>query len=155
WFREWGLDRSLTEPLAEFPLVPAALENLAFRKSQNRRDDGAELYVNEAGERTGVVAMQPDRLVRGADLLPFLRHELAHLHDMVDPKFGYCPELPHLGPSLGSQHLARERYRLLWDVNIDGRLTRKGHQTISSRDQRWLEFVSAFPFWTTPMQQEI
>ncbi len=155
WFREWGLERLLTEPLKEFPLLSEALHILAFRKSRSTNDDGAELYVNESGDRTGVVALRPERLERDAELLPFLRHELAHLHDMVDPAFGYRPELAVSSASLGSHQLARERYRLLWDVSIDGRLSRSGRQTVASKDQRWSEFAGAFPFWTEARQQQV
>ncbi len=155
WFREWGLERLLTQPLNEFPLIGSSLRLLAFRKARGKDDDGAELYVNDAGTRTGVVAMRPERLAREADFLPFLRHELVHLQDMLDPAFHYQPQLQGLGFSLGSQRLARERYRLLWDVSIDGRLGREGRQTIATRDQRWLEFVNAFPFWSDTMQLEV
>ena len=155
WFREWGLEALLTKPLEEFPQLARALHILAFRKSRGKDDDGTELYVNEAGDRNGVVAMRPERLERDIDLLPFLRHELTHLHDMVDPVFGYCPELPILGPSQSSHRLARERYRLLWDVSIDGRLSHRGHPAIASQDQRWLEFATAFPFWTEARQHKI
>lgn len=155
WFREWGVEGLLTAPLKEFPLLAGALAILAFRKSRGRHDDGAELYVNEAGERNGVLAMRPERLEREAELAAFLRHELTHLHDMVDPAFGYRPELPAAGPSLGQQRLARERYRLLWDVSIDGRLSRKGLETIATREQRRFEFDAAFAFWTAERQQEV
>ena len=155
WFREWGLERHLTSPLKEFPLLTEALEILAFRKSRGKADDGAELYVNESGERNGVVAIQPERLERDAELLAFLRHEFTHLHDMVDPAFAYHPELMVLSPSLGSQRLARERYRLLWDVSIDGRLTRSGHGTVASKDQLWSEFTGAFAFWGEARHREV
>jgi hypothetical protein len=155
WFREWGLEKLLTDPLKEFPLLPEALRILAFRKSQGRKDDGAELYVNEAGERNGVVAMRPERMEREAELASFLRHELTHLHDMIDPAFGYVPDLPVQGPSLNQQRLARERYRSLWDVSIDGRLIRSGRQTIATREHRWSEFSAAFAFWTEARQKEI
>jgi len=155
WFREWGMEKLLTDPLKEFPLLPRALTLLAFRKSRGKNDEGTELYVNEAGACNGVVAIRPERLQDVAELAPFMRHELTHLHDMVDPAFGYLPELRRSGPSLSQQRLARERYRLLWDVSIDGRLTGRGCQTVATRDQRWTEFTSAFAFWTTPRQQQI
>jgi hypothetical protein len=85
----------------------------------------------------------------------FLRHELMHLHDMVEPAFGYVPELPVSGPSLNQSRLARERYRLLWDVSIDGRLTLRGRNTIATKEQRRLEFIAAFSFWTEARQQEV
>jgi hypothetical protein len=155
WFREWGVEKALIAPLAEFPLVSEALKILVFRQSRGRNDEGTELYVNEAGDRTGVLAMRPERLGRELELKAFLRHELTHLHDMLDPVFGYEPKLPAIGPSVNQHRLARERYRLLWDITIDGRLTRAGRQTIATKDQRWLELVGAFCFWPESTQQEI
>ncbi len=155
WFREWGIEKLLTDPLKEFPLLPPALKLLAFRKAHGKNDDGTELYVNEAGERSGVVAMRPERLERGPELAAFLRHELTHLQDMVDPAFGYLPDLPVSGPSLNQHRLARERYRLLWDVTIDGRLTRRSRDTIATKDQRWTEFAAGFAFWPEARQREV
>ncbi len=155
WFREWGLETLLTDPLPEFPLLPEALRLLAFRKARGRDDEGAELYVNEAGDRNGVVALRPERFEHEAELGSFLRHELTHLHDMVDPGFAYLPDLPLVGPSLNQHRLARERYRLLWDVSIDGRLTRLGRQTVATREQRWSDFAATFAFWTEARQREV
>jgi hypothetical protein len=155
WFREWGLEKLLTALLKEFPRLPEALNVLAFRKSRGRNEEGTELYVNEAGERTGVVAIRPEFLVTKTGVDPFLRHELMHLQDMLEPAFGYRPELPISGPSLNQSRLARERYRLLWDVSIDGRLTSSRRNTIATREQRWFEFIGAFSFWTEARQQEI
>jgi hypothetical protein len=155
WFREWGMETLLIEPLKDFPLLPPALRILAFRKSRGKSDEGTELYVNEADERNGVVAMRPERLGREAELGAFMRHELAHLQDMVDPGFGYRPELAAAGPSLSQQRLARERYRLLWDVSIDGRLVGRGRQTVATKDQRWMEFCGAFAFWTGARQEQV
>src|SRR5215831_15487914 len=46
WFREWGLEKRLLEPLDEFPLLAGALRLLAFRKARRRNEEAAELYVN-------------------------------------------------------------------------------------------------------------
>jgi hypothetical protein len=155
WFREWGLERLLTKPLEEFPLLPAALNVLAFRKSRTRSDDGTELYVNEAGDRNGVVAICAERLTREQELGAFLRHELMHLQDMVDPAFDYAPELPLSGTFMSQRRVARERYRLLWDVTIDGRLTRERRDTVATKEQRQREFATAFAFWPEVRQQEV
>ncbi len=155
WFREWGLEKVLTEPVKEFSLLTEALSILAFRKARGKNDEGAELYINEAGDRTGVLAVRPERMEKEPELEGFLRHELTHLHDMVDPEFGYDPVLPISGPALSSHSLARERYRLVWDVSIDGRLTQKGRQTIATQDQRWSEFSRAFSFWPEAKQKEV
>jgi hypothetical protein len=155
WFREWGLEKLLTEALNEFLSLPRSLNILAFRKSRGKNDEGAELYVNEAGDRSGVVAIRPERFAREAELNGFLRHELAHLHDMVDPAFGYLPELPTFVSSINQNRLVRERYRTLWDVSIDGRLTLAGKRTMTTRDQRWSEFTAVFSFWPDTRQQEV
>ena len=155
WFREWGMETLLTEPVKDFSLLPQALKLLAFRKSRGKNDEGTELYVNEEGDRNGVVAMRPERFGREAELTSFMRHELAHLHDMVDPAFGYLPELSVASPSLSQQRLARERYRLLWDVSIDGRLVARGWQTVATKEQRWREFSGGFDFWTEDRQEEV
>ncbi len=155
WFREWGLEGLLTAPLREFPLLAGALKVLAFRKSRRKDEDGAELYVNEAGDRTGVLALRPERLDSDGELLAFLRHELTHLQDMMDPAFGYHPELAAPGVSLNHHREVRERYRLLWDVSIEGRQARAGHSTLNTKDQKWLEFAHAFASWPALRQQQV
>src|SRR5829696_9642605 len=56
WFREWSLEKLLTDLLKEFPLLPEKLSVLAVRKARNQNDDGAELYVNETGQRSAILA---------------------------------------------------------------------------------------------------
>ena len=155
WFREWGLEMLLTGVLREYPLLPKTLKLLAFRKPHGRNDEGAELYVSEAGDRNGVVAMRPDRFEQEADLGSFLRHELMHLHDMVDPGFGYRPELAVPSASPNQYRSARERYRLLWDISIEGRLNHAGRHGVSTRELLCQEFATAFAFWAEARQQKV
>ena len=155
WFREWRLEELLLNSLRQFPLLANELKVLAFRKPHGKNDEGAELYVNEAQERNGVVAMRPERLTEERGLGAFLRHELNHLNDMLDPAFGYEPNFPVIGPSVNQHRLARERYRLCWDVSIDGRLTCRGLGTLATKDQRWVEFSAGFAFWTEARQREV
>ncbi len=183
WFREWGLERPLTEVLKEFPLVHEQLAVLAVRKSTGKNDEGAELYVNDAGQRTGLLALKPERLAGewSADISPlqrgtagssrtipeshgltalkraearvpmdprdFLRHEFMHLHDMLDPAFGYVPELELPELNTAQKRLARERYRLLWDITIDGRLAAAGHAPMATREQHAAAFARGYSFW--------
>ena len=154
WFREWRLEEPLTDAMREFPLLAQKLKVLAFRKPHGRNDEGAELYVNDLQARHGVVAMRPERFAAEEGLRAFLRRELMHLHDMLDPAFGYEPDLPVTGPSLSKRRLARERYRLCWDISIDGRLACRGLGTTGTKNQRWIEFSAGFAFWTEGRQQE-
>jgi hypothetical protein len=152
WFREWGLERGLTDVLRDFPLLFESLGTLAIRQARGKHDEGAELYVNDTGQRTGVVALRPERLDGDAAAVRFLRHELTHLHDMVNPAFGYSPELRLPGWNTPRQRLVQERYRLLWDITIDGRLRAAGHLPPTARDLHWAAFARAHSFWSESQQ---
>jgi hypothetical protein len=195
WFREWGLEKLLIAPLQEFPLLASALHLLAFRQSRRRNDEGAELYINDAGQRTGVLALRVERFADAGSgrlkraeagqprpesvqndaerpeglgklaserdesrspstLQDFLRHEFTHLHDMVDPAFGYSPEVRASGPIEAQQRLTRERYRLLWDITIDGRLASAGRQPMAAREQHEGAFRRAYSFWPAGQQAQ-
>lgn len=154
WFREWGLEKHITDLLAEFPLLPAKLHMLAVRKTRNKNDDGAELYVNETGQRSAILALRPESFARDAALRDYVRHEFTHLSDMLDPAFGYAPVLDLPGLNGAQQRLARERYRLLWDITIDGRLTTAGHMPMAAREQHAAAFARGYSFWPTDRQAE-
>jgi hypothetical protein len=154
WFREWGLEQPLTHVQKEFPLVREQLGVLAVRKTVGRNDEGAELYVNDAGQRTGLLALRLERLKDAAGLRDYLRHEFTHLHDMLDPAFGYAPALELPGLNAAQKRLARERYRLLWDITIDGRLAAAGRAPMQTREQYAGAFARAFSFWPEEKQAE-
>lgn len=171
WFREWGLEKLLTDRLKEFPLLHGALKLLAFRKARSKNEEGAELYVNaDSGAgippaldrrnacpalRHGVVALRSERFESDEDLARFLRHELTHLHDMVDPAFGYSPDLASSGFNTVQQRLTRERYRLLWDLTIDGRLSAHGHLPDDVHERHETHFHRAYSFWTEEQRRAV
>lgn len=152
WFREWGLEEVLTQLLKEYPLLPQSLSLLVLRQTRGKADEGAELYVNDAGERNAVVALRPDFFTRDEAVRDYLRHEFMHLNDMVDPSFGYRPSLDLPGLNSAQQRLARERYRLIWDVTIDGRLAAKGQPPLQSREHHASVFARSYSFWTEERQ---
>jgi hypothetical protein len=154
WFREWGLEDRLMLFVGEYPILDKSLHLLAFRKAQNKRDEGAELYVQTGGERTAVIALRVDRFDSDPALGWFLRHELMHLRDMVDPEFGYSTRLQLAGISPTQERLARERYRLLWDVTIDGRLAALHRAAPGAHERRRSEFQRAYSFWPEPRRDE-
>lgn len=155
WFREWGLEQALLDLVNEFPLLRRELALMAFRKARSRAEEGAELFVSAETGRNAVVALLPERLAADADLQPFLRHELAHLHDMLDPAFGYSPEIPAPGLDRARERLIRERYRLLWNITVDGRLSRAGRLPPRAEQAHRLAFDRAFDFWPEPRRNEV
>jgi hypothetical protein len=154
WFREWGLEKLLTDLLKEFPLLSEKLNVLAVRKTRNKNDDGAELYVNETGQRSAILALRPESFEQDAALRDYVRHEFTHLSDMLDAAFGYAPTLDLPGLNGAQQRLARERYRLLWDITIDGRLAAAGHSPLAVREQHAAAFARGYSFWPLERQTE-
>jgi hypothetical protein len=181
WFREWGLEKMLLNVADEFPLLRTALAALIFRKARVKKDEGAELYVQTGSAeapaaviRSAVVALRAERFERPEELAGFLRHELMHVHDMVNPAFGYSPQLHLPGQNAAQQRLTRERYRLLWDITIDGRLSvaadvrrrtdsqpheapppHVGSYLPGSREQHRAAFEQAFGFWPELKRDEV
>jgi len=155
WFVEWGYAERLTRLADPFPQLNGALRALAFRKGRGKNDEGAELYCDEEGNRRGIVALHPDRCGDEFKLTCFVHHELAHLADMVDPQFEYVPDLGLAGATLSQQRLVRERYRLLWDVSLDGRLTQRNLPTIADKARRRAEFDRGFIFMEEPRREEL
>lgn len=163
WFREWGLERLLTCALDEMTGLRESLDSLAFRKARGKNEEGAELYVQKAetgggskpARRNAVVALRMERMARDETLLPFLRHEFMHLNDMVSPAFGYAPRLDLPGQNSAQQRLTRDRYRLLWDITIDGRLMHANRPTTSTCEQHRANFDQGFNFWPAPRREEV
>jgi hypothetical protein len=155
WFQEWGLEKLLVSVVSRFPGLEPTLAALAFRKARGKTDEGAELYGDAQGQRRGIVALRPDRFGEDAALTRFLHHELAHLADMVDEGFGYSPDLAQTGQTAPQQRLVRERYRLLWAVSIDGRLTVRSLDSVADATQRRSEFDRGFAFLPEARRAEL
>jgi hypothetical protein len=150
WFREWGIEKLLLDVLDEYPLVVKGVNVLAFRQARGQGDEGAELFVNQeapGGARSAVVALRIQQFERDAAVTNFLRREYMHLSDMLDPAFGYSPFLQMRGPGPAQQRIARERYRLLWDITIDGRLSRADRAAVGARAHHRVLFDRAYSFW--------
>jgi hypothetical protein len=155
WFREWGLERLLLGMMKEFPLLQAHLDLLVWRRAIARKDEGAELFVREDGCRNGVVALRAERFESDAAVTVLLHHEFTHLSDMLNPAFGYSPDLRLTGPVATPQRLVRERYRLLWDATIDGRLARAGRPVSTMQEQHELVFNGAYSFWPEEQRRDV
>jgi hypothetical protein len=155
WFREWGLEKMLLSLVDEFPLLRSSLTTLAFHTARTRRDEGAELFVSADQGKNVVVALRVERFKEPEELASFLRHELTHVHDMLVPAFGYSPQVHLPGQNVAQQRLTRERYRLLWDITIDGRITHTHHTAGASRRQHREIFDRAFGFWPEARRDEV
>jgi len=152
WFERLDLGRGIWQALQEQPLIPTSTRACIVVHSRGSRDEGADLFVSPGGKGTGetegrtvAIRLDPHRLLDEERLLAFLRHELFHIADMLDPIFGYEPQLPkgELGPA--HERLLQDRYRVLWDIYIDGRQVHRNWAPSSLRERRLHEFTRTFP----------
>jgi hypothetical protein len=78
-------------------------------------------------------------------LRTFLRCELFHIADMLDADFAYEPALPKAEGVPTYDTIVTNRYRVLWDITIHGRMTRRGWLPASDRADQLAYFRDAFP----------
>lgn len=124
-----GLDRVFRETLAGLPNL-SALAELRVMKARSPADEHADLFVrsdlSNENHQSGVVWLLVDRFREPETMRRFLQRELLHLSDMLDERFGYNPDAVPNNRSPGRQNLFRDRYRLLWELSVTGRLERSG-----------------------------
>jgi hypothetical protein len=150
WFARLKLGMPVEQALTEQPLIVAGVARCAVGRPRRAEEAGAELLVRDGQAREQSAAgrvlrllFDPARLIEPEPLMAFLRRELEHVADMLDPDFGYEPYLPQAtGP--GASRIARERYRVLWDASVDGRLVRAGKLPPGVRAERLAEVSRAF-----------
>ncbi len=149
WFARLGLGEPVYAALGEFPLLADACVQCVVARALTRCDEGADLLVDDrAGEtarRTAVIRLCATAFEAPQALLATLRAELQHVADMVDPAFGYDPELPQVDGGPSSAQLLRDRYRALWNASVAGRLMRRGLLTDELVAEARRAFAAAFP----------
>jgi hypothetical protein len=148
WFDRLQLGAPVFAALGELPLLAKHCARCVVSAAPRRREEGADLLVAVHGsvvDRTVAVRLRPIAFTAPDELLAFLRFELLHVSDMVDPAFGYVPELPDRGWESAPAQLLRDRYRAVWDVTVAGRLVRRGHAGEELRRAVYAGFSAAFP----------
>ncbi len=151
WCDRLVLGRVLEDRIAEEPLVSAAIDHCAVGRMRTPSDAGAELIVRTpTGEPSVPVVrvlrllLSPEWLLDAVALTPFLRRELRHVADMLDPAFGYEPRLPAARLGRSAERLVLDRYRAAWNATVDGRLVREGKLDPAARERAWEDFTAVF-----------
>jgi hypothetical protein len=150
WFERMALGSPLLALLdGRAPTVQRCVVVPAATADEEGADLRDERPLDDAGvveaRPTLILQMRPQTLIDAAGLGRLLEHEILHVEDMLDPAFGYrCDRLPAPnGP--GASRRATDRYRVLWDCSIDGRLHRLGRVGDDILERRRREFAAAFP----------
>jgi hypothetical protein len=142
WFIRLDLAHTVESALGDYPLLGRDTRGCRVMFAMFSKEEGADLYG--ASPATIIIKLRPSSLLDASTLLTFLRHEFMHLHDILDPCFAYQLELPQseVGPTY--DNLIRERYRVLWDTWIDGRLLARGWAPARVKQKRRAEFEATF-----------
>lgn len=142
-FLKWRLGNTLEKTVREFPLFEDDVDLIYLKMASFEGDAGADLMGGKEGRGSKIILIkllshyftEKDRLQN------FLRHEFMHVSDILDKAFQYGEGLKMV-PS--PKNWVGERYSLLWDIYIDGRLSRQGKDLMKERDKRVEEFDALY-----------
>ena len=143
YFSRLGFEGALREIIAFFPMFEAHLDNFVLLKATKKKEERAELFVREdernreATTRTAVIKILASRFPGPETFSEILLPELFHISDMLDPAFAYKPIPLAVNEDSGTQNLVRDRYHVLWNTYIEGRLgrTREGYEGSGSKTE--------------------
>jgi hypothetical protein len=144
WFAQLGLGERLLSLLREHESVLARVARCVVLKAGRSRDEGADLHESQGAMPTLAVKLTPASLLDFDRAALLLRGELLHVEDMLDPAFGYERDVPAFGVDPVYENLVRDRYRVLWNVSVDGRLASRGLLPEGGEGRRRREFLAAF-----------
>jgi len=151
WFRNLGLGSPIDRALGEQALILSHVDCCYVLCATHAKQEGAELFVAADPDSRRIVKrnlrlmIRPATLLRAEPFVEFLRHELFHIADMLDPAFAYEPTLPQTEGGPTYDMLITNRYRALWDVTIAGRMLRRGWCAPTARAQEFNDFRQVFP----------
>lgn len=119
-FAAWRLGALFEEAVAEFPLFEE-VELVFFKMTVYTKNAGADLMAKDRAVGPKVVMTQvlAQHCDDDAGMRKFLRHEFMHVSDILDEAFRYEEALVGGVPR---ENWVLDRYKLLWDIYIDGRL---------------------------------
>jgi hypothetical protein len=144
WFARRALDRPLREALALWPDVAANCARCLVTRARDGRDEGGDLLVAPGTRPVLSLRVCPETVAAPDRLRLLLRREVLHVADMLAPPFGYEPALPERVAGRAGERAVRDRYRVVWNTYVDGRLVRAGLLPAAARAERLRDFGRAF-----------
>ena len=140
-FSKLGYDVYVREIFDEYPDIEKVVEEIHVRRATTRQNEGSN--VVDEGKKV-IIRLYPELFIGdGKEMRRVLRHELMHVSDMMNSKFEYNVN-EEFSPSPMEERIMRDRYRLFWDISVDGRLVNTGLETTGTREERKREFDSFF-----------
>ena len=130
FFERLKLGSTLSTLLAQRPLIEKHVHRCVIRDAARTKNESAELFVKQSEQptsptdRTLIVQVCPQSLISPRRVVARFRRDFLHISDMLAERFSYKPEA--LEGLQARQNLIRDRYRVLWDIFVQGRLTHDG-----------------------------
>jgi len=144
WFDRLGLGTPLLRLVREFDSVLARVSRCIVLLAARTRDEGADLHDSRGAMPALAVKLTPHSLLSFEEVAPALRGELLHVEDMLDPAFDYQRDVPAPEEGAVYEKLLRDRYRVLWNTSVDGRLSARGQLAKGGEARRRQEFLATF-----------
>ena len=144
WFDRLGLGTPLLRLVREFDSVLARVSRCIVLLAGRTRDEGADLHDSRGAMPALAVKLTPHSLLSFEEVAPALRGELLHVEDMLDPAFDYQRDVPAPEEGAVYEKLLRDRYRVLWNTSVDGRLSARGQLAKGGEARRRQEFLATF-----------
>ena len=163
YFETLGFAAVFAQRWDELPLLVERVQSAVVRRVWSRKEERVELYASEAAGRpsiqgpamTVLLNLQASRCLDPLQLVAFLRQELLHVSDMLDPAFVYDPH-PALGGVCDAEDDAtRERFALLWNLAVEGRMRWQRWQVSVEESARRRAFERAFASWDPARRQAV
>ena len=152
-FGTWGFSDIIRDAFNEYPLLKERVGIVLVKGVLKEDQEGVDILrkwgsvehemareFEEKGLKGVGIKLIPRRFYDPA-LTRYCRHELLHISDMLDPVFGYDPDTK-VGQNPGEETLILHRYRILWSLTVDSRLTAAGKEPMLRKEDRFKEFRS-------------
>ncbi|WP_447602121.1 hypothetical protein [Nitrospira sp. Nam80] len=152
-FGTWGFSDIIRDAFNEFPDLKEKVGIVLVKGVLKEDQEGVDILrkwgsvehdlakeFEEKGLKGVGIKLIPRRFYDPA-LTRYCRHELMHIHDMLDPIFAYDPDTK-VGQNPGEETLILHRYRILWNLSVDSRLIGDGKEPMLSKEDRFKEFRS-------------
>jgi len=124
WFVELGLAQPLQQALREQATVADGVSRVLVVPVTGRKEEFADLARPPGSQEPPrlLIRLRVSTLVDKVGLLSWLRRELLHVADLLDPEFGFTGTFATEGRERALEKLHQQRYRVLWETSVGGRL---------------------------------
>lgn len=152
FFHKFGFDKPLLNVLPEFKEFEGKIKNIIVFKALTMSQE--EASMSSDSQKVGL-RIHPEQFFFQSKLVSFIKHELKHISDMIDEDFKYRKYNETGAVSPAQENAIRSRYKNIWDISIDGRISRQGKETVVSKEERFAEFKELYRSIPHPHLNEI